>query len=87
MRELNIALSVQIQFLDRFIYRRDLRDGSAEIMFQSFLWKAIVSSSGVDTDVHALMLSIQHLLCRPELPILQGVLKDSFGEAASSTFK
>ena len=36
-----------------------MRDDSAEILFESFLQEAIVSSSGTDRDVHSLMLSIQ----------------------------
>ena len=43
----------------------DKRDNSAEIVFQSFLQKALVSSSGMSKDVHSLMLSIQHFLCWP----------------------
>ena len=39
-------------------------DGSAEILFQSFLQEAIVSSSGMGRAVHSLMLSIQHFFCR-----------------------
>ena len=30
-----------------------------------FLQEALVSSSGMGKDVHSLMLSIQHFLCRP----------------------
>ena len=43
--------------------RGDLRDDSANFLFQSFLQEAIVSSSGMGRDVHSLMLSIQHFLC------------------------
>ena len=49
-----------------------MRDDSAEILFQSFLQEALVSSSGTDRDVHSLILSTKHFLCR---------LKDGFGEA------
>ena len=35
-----------------------LRDNSAEILFQSFLKEATMSSSGMGRDVHSLMLSI-----------------------------
>ena len=45
--------------------RRDMRDDPAEILFQSSLREAIVSSSGMDRDVLSLTLSIQHFLCRP----------------------
>ena len=34
--------------LDRLGRRREMRDDSAEILFQSFLQKALVSSSGED---------------------------------------
>ena len=40
-------------------------DDSAEILFQPFLEEAIVSSFGKSTDVHSLMMSIQHFLWRP----------------------
>ena len=59
-----------------------MTDDLVEILFQSFQQKAIVSSSGIGKDVHSLVLSIQHFLCRkPASPILQGALKDGFGEA------
>ena len=38
---------------------------SVEILFQSFLQEALVSSSVVGGDVHSLMFSTQHFLCRP----------------------
>ena len=41
-----------------------MRDDLAEILFQSFPQEALVSSSGVGRDVHSLILSIQHFLCR-----------------------
>ena len=45
---------------------RDMRDASAEIVFQSFrAGEAIVSSSGMHRDVYSLTLSIQHSLCQP----------------------
>ena len=56
-----------------------MRDDLAEILFLSFLQKALVSSSGMGRDVHCLMLSIHHFLCRPRR--CHGVLKDGFGEA------
>ena len=42
-------------------------DDSAEILLQFFflLQEALVNSSGTGRDVHSLMLSIQHFLCRP----------------------
>ena len=54
-----------VQSFDRLGRRGDMRDDSAEILFQSFLQEALVSSSGMGRDVHSLMLSIQHFLCRP----------------------
>ena len=47
--------SVQFSPLGR---RRHMRDNSAEILFQSFLQEALVSSSGMGRDVQSLMLSI-----------------------------
>ena len=43
-----------------------MRDNSAEILFQTFLQDALVSSSGMGRYVHSLVLSIQHLFCRPQ---------------------
>ena len=64
------SLTVQfssVQSLDRLGYwGEDLRDDSAEILFQSFLQEALVSSSGIGRDVHYSMLSIQHFPCRPQ---------------------
>ena len=51
-------------------------DDPAEILFQSFQQEAIVSSSGMGSDVHSLMLSIQHFLCWPWCcPPSSGALK------------
>ena len=47
------------------VYKRQIRDDSAEIFFQSFLQEALVGISVMGGDVHNLMLSIQHFLCRP----------------------
>ena len=70
---LNIPVSTTIMFssvqsLDRLDRRGDIRDDSAEILFQSFLQEVIVSSSSMGRDVHFLMLSIQHFLCRRRRP-------------------
>ena len=54
-------------------------DNSAEMLFQSFLQEAILSSSGMGRDVNSLMLSIQHFLCQPQHR--QGALEDEIGEA------
>ena len=51
---------------------------SAQILFQSFLQEAFVSSCGMGMDVHCLMLSIHHFMTSPTF---QGVLKYGFGEA------
>ena len=52
--------------LDRLGCLGDTRDDSAELLYQSFLQEAIVSSSGMGRDVHYLMLSIKHFLCWPQ---------------------
>ena len=71
-----------VQSLDRMGHRGDMKDDSAEIFLQSFLQKALVSSSDMCWDVHSLMLSIQHFLCQTTVSAsLQGGLKDAFGEA------
>ena len=54
-----------VQSLEQMGRRGDIRDDSAEILFQSFLRETFVSSSGIGRSVHSLMLSIQHFLCRP----------------------
>ena len=54
-----------VQSFDRLGRRVDMRDNSAQILFQSFLQEALVSISGMSGHVHSLMLSIQHFLCRP----------------------
>ena len=54
-----------VQSLDRLDHQGDTSHDSAKILFQSFVQEAIVSSSGMDRDVHSLMLSIQHFLRRP----------------------
>ena len=45
--------------------RGDMRDDSAEILLQSFLLEAPVSSSCMNRAVQSLMLSVQHFLCLP----------------------
>ena len=51
-------LSIQFSSLTDWVTRGDMRDDSAEILFQSLLWEAIVSSSGIDRDIHTLMLAV-----------------------------
>ena len=48
----------------------DMREDFAEILFQSFLQEAIVSSSDMGKDVSPVMLSIQHFFCRLRRPLL-----------------
>ena len=45
--------SVHCSPLTDWVVRGDMRDDSAEILFQSFLQKALVSSSGLGKDVHS----------------------------------
>ena len=54
-----------VQSLDRLGRRGDMWDDSAEILFQSFLQEALVSSSSMGKYVHSLMLTTHHFLCRP----------------------
>ena len=55
----NKKMFCSAQSLDRLGRRKDFREESAEILFLSFLWEAILSSSGMDGDVHSLKLCIQ----------------------------
>ena len=54
----SLVLFSSVQFLDRLCFWGDVRNNSAEILYQSFLQKALGSSSGMGRDVHSLMLSI-----------------------------
>ena len=54
-----------VQSLDPLGHQEDMRDDSAEILFQSFLQEALLSSSSMGKDARSLMLSIQHFLCQP----------------------
>ena len=63
---MQLHCSLQFSALTDWVAWGDMRDGSAEILFQSFLQTALVSSSGTGRGVHSLMLSIQHFLCRPQ---------------------
>ena len=57
-------------------------DDSAEILFQSFLQEALVSSSGMGRDVHSsFALSILHFLCRPRRRLGLKCPGDGFEEA------
>ena len=55
-----------LQSLDQWSCQGKIIDDLAEILFQSFQWKAIVSGSGMGRDVYSLTLSIQHFLCQPQ---------------------
>ena len=55
-----------VQSLDRVGHWGDITDDSGEILIQSFLQEAIVSSSSIGRDVHSLTLSIKHFLCQPQ---------------------
>ena len=55
-----------VQSLGRLGRRGDMMNDSAEILSQSFLQEALVSSSGMGRDVCHLMFSVQHFLCRPQ---------------------
>ena len=52
-----------VQSLGPLGRRGHMRDDSTEILFQSFLKEALVSSSDTGIDVHSLLFSIQHILC------------------------
>ena len=65
-REANTAVlfsSVQFSSVPDWLgHRGEMKDDSAEILFQSFLQEAVVSSSDMGSDVHSLILSVQHFL-------------------------
>ena len=59
-----------------------MTDDSAAILFQSFLQKALLSSSGMGRDVHSFdVVHPAFPLPTTTPPDLKRVLKDSFGEA------
>ena len=62
-------------------------DSADEILLRSFLQEAVVSSSGMGTDVHSLKLSIKHFLCRPRClpPSLIALMSSSVADWAQST--
>ena len=70
-----------VHFLGRYNRRGNIRDDSAEILFQSFLQEAIVGSSGMGKDVYFDVVHPAFPLLTTASPTLQGVLKDGFGEA------
>ena len=64
-----------VQSLDRVGRVGDMREDSAEILFQPFLQVALVSSSGMDRDVHSLVDPAFPLLTTAS-PTLQGALEE-----------
>ena len=79
-----IVLISSVQSLDRLDCLGDMRDDSAEVLFQSFLQEALVSSSGFGRGAHPYLLIscsvINHTvkLCMEELemslhPVSTGV--------------
>ena len=74
------AFSVQLSPLSDWVVGGTRGTIQKEILFESFLREALVSSSDMGRDARSSMLSIQQFICRPR-PALQGFLKDGFGEA------
>ena len=73
---------VQFSPLNDGVIGGDMRDNSAEILFQSFLQEALVSSSGMGRNVHSLMLSTSAFpLPTTVSPTPQSALKYGFEEA------
>ena len=62
------------QSLHRLGRPRDMRDDSAEILFQSFLHEAFVNSSGMDRNAHVVHAAFPLAITAP--PILRDALKD-----------
>ena len=52
-----------VQSRDRPGCQGDMRDDSAQILFQSFLQDALESCSGMDRDVHSLIIMMCSFLC------------------------
>ena len=73
--------SGSVQSVERLGRRVDLRDDSAEILFQSFLQEALVNSFGKGRDVHSHVDHPAFPLLTTASPTLKGALKNSFGEA------
>ena len=71
-----------VQSLDRQGRRRDMRNDSAEILFQSFLQETLLSTVGMWAGVSTLGF-VKPAFSLPTIPssTLQGALKDGFGEA------
>ena len=68
-----------VQSPDRLRHRGDMRNDSAEMLFQSFLQKALVSSSGIGQGCP--LFDVVH----PALsPTLEGTLKDGFRDSPAA---
>ena len=68
-----------VHSLDRLSRRGDTREDSAEILFQSYLREAIVSSPGKGRGVPLLdFVRSEFLLPATASPTLQGALKECF---------
>ena len=68
-----------LQSLDRWGRPGDMKDGSAKILFQSFLQEAIVSSSGIGKEVRFFyVVHPAFPLPATASPILQCALKNVF---------
>ena len=72
--------SGSVQSVERLGRRVDLRDDSAEILFQSFLQEALVNSFGTGRDVHSHVDHPAFPLLTTASPTLKGALKNSSGE-------
>ena len=72
IKEYCASVSVSVQSLDRSGRQGDVRDDSAEILFQSSLQEAVVGSSRMGRDAHS--FDVVHSAF--PLPTLQGVLTD-----------
>ena len=60
--------------------RGDMRNDSAEILFQCFLQEALVSTSGTGCNVPSDAVHSAIPLPTTVLPTLKGALKDGFGK-------
>ena len=69
--------------LDWLGHRGNMGDNSADILFQSFLQEANLSSSGMGRDVHSIFNVVHPVFRLPTTasPTLQGALMDGFREA------
>ena len=55
MNYATLVFVILVQSLDQLGHRGDMKDNSAEILFQCFLQEALVSSSGTGRNVRSLM--------------------------------